>query len=245
MKTPFTQNLFAGADQSTIRPSDFSLNEDRGAQRARRQPRTKKPTQCAGFSLLEVLMAVTVLIIIVLVISLVFQQAHIAWGVGTRKAGAETTLRSIMGIIERDLTHAVDAEQFGQANFFPHPGLIAQEIEFVTLDGTNRMPQLVNYKFDGSDLTRTTYSVVSVTSLTNWIFNNTAASSAILNGSQPLTLCTFSVPAVPVGTTIAGLPLRVEIEAHIQKQGSFAIVSGTSAGRNRAGHPEDAIVVSP
>jgi len=191
-------------------------------------------------------MAVTVLIIIVLVISLVFQQAHIAWGVGTRKAGAETTLRSIMGIIERDLTHAVDAEQFGQANFFPPPGAIAQEIEFVTLDGTNRMPQLVNYKFvDGSDLTRTTYSVLSVTSPTNWTFNNTAASSAILNGSQPLTLCTFFVPAMPVGAIIAGLPQRVEIEAHIQKQGSFAIVSGTSAGRNRAGHPEDAIVVSP
>ena len=191
----------------------------------------------AGFSLLEVLMAITVLIIIVLIISLVFQQAQNAWGSGTRKAGAETTLRSIMGSIERDLNHAVDAAQFGQVN--PSAGS-SSTIEFVTLDGTNRVPQIVEYAFVAGDLTRSTYAVSAPpTSPTNWVFSATAATTAILNGSQPLLSCTFTVVPSPT----PGLPLRVEIEAHAQKKGSFAIVSGWCEGKNPPG--THGIVVSP
>ena len=201
-----------------------------------------QPSARAGFSLLEILLAVTVLIVIVMIISLVFQQAHNAWGAGTRKAGAETTLRSIMGVIEHDLTLAVDDAAFGGSlNSFPTPGASTASIEFVMLDGTNRLPQVVLYNFSGGDLTRSTIPLIPGSSPTNWV-QGTQSAGVTLNGGQPLNICTFSVPS---GTTSVGLPLRLEIETHVLKQGSFSIVSGWSEGRNRPGHPEDKIVVSP
>ncbi len=205
----------------------------------------KNPARSAGFSLIELLMSITALILIVLVIALVFQQTHSAWGTGIRRAGVETTLRSVMGTIERDLTHAVDDATFvgliGPFNVFPAPGSSALTIKFIALDGTNRLPHWVWYTFASSNLTRQTFAASSLSSATNWTFA-ALSSTAIINGDQPLTSCTFSVPA---GTPPDGLPLRVEIEAHAKKGDSFALVSGWSEGRNRPGRPEDRIVSSP
>ena len=188
-------------------------------------------------------MAVTVLIMIVMIISFVFKQAHNAWGSGTRTAGAETALRSVMGTLERDLTHAVDAEQFGQANSFT-----PTDIEFATLDGTNRAPQLVHYSFSGGNLSRSTIALSGGSSPTNWVAG-VETTAAIINGSQLLSVpaarafFTFVYPASD--PTHIGLPLRVEIEAHAIKSANFALVSGWSEGRNRSGHPEDKILVLP
>jgi len=200
----------------------------------------------SGFSLVELLMAITVLILIVLVMALVFQQANTAWGSGTRKAGAETTLRSIMGIMERDLTSAVDATQFGPnfGNDFVEISSSANTIEFVNLDGTNRMPQLVQYTLQSNgtawDLLRATQAMTGGSSPTNWVASGTWNPSACLNGSQPLSQFKFHL-----SNLTNGLPWHVEIEARVLKQGAFAVVSGWSAGRNRPGHPEDTIVSSP
>ena len=202
----------------------------------------------AGFSLIELLMAITVLIIIVMIIALVFQQAHTAWGSGTRKAGAETTLRGIMGIMERDLAQAVDDTAFGGSiNQFPPagsypPSTTPQEIKFITLDGTSRLPQLVDYRFDGANLIRNTYQVSAV-SASSWTFSTTAdapSPGVILNGTQTISRLAFFVPS---GSPAIGLPLRLEIEAHVIKQGAFAVVSGYSLGRGRS--PSDKIVASP
>lgn len=200
----------------------------------------------AGFSLLEVLLAITVLIIIVLIISLVFQQAHSAWNSGTRKAGAETTLRSVMGILERDLSLAVDAEDFGTVDTsvpnVPAPNHITSaSATFITLQGTNRLPLLVYYSYDGINLTRYTFAMHATTSANNWKAD-TQLSSAILNGAQALR--SFAFYPIPNNTAPA-LPQRVEIEAHVRKQGTFGIVSGWSEGQNRPGHPEDKIAVNP
>jgi len=199
-----------------------------------------------GFSLLELLMAVTVLIIIVMIIALVFQQAHTAWGTGTRKAGAETTLRAIMGVIERDLTHAVDATQFGQANTFTEISGSDGTITFVTLDGTNRMPQQVQYTYTSSagTLTRSIAQLIAGSSPSNWTVL-ASSPAACINGSQPLSAFAFHVIAAASTDVAPGLPQRVEIEAHLVKNGNFAVVSGWSLGRNRTGHPEDKIQASP
>jgi Tfp pilus assembly protein PilE len=192
----------------------------------------------AGFSLLELLLAITVLIIIVLVIALVFQQANTAWRSGTRKAGAETTLRSIMGVIEHDLTEAVDGTQFGVST--PN-GFDQYSATLVTLDGTNRMPQQVKYSYSGGDLTRATFAMSAGTSPTNWAVG-VQTSTAILNGSQPLSSFSFN-PVWGAGMPSPALPLCVEIEAHVQKKGTFAVVSGYSLGQNQK--PSDRIVASP
>ena len=187
-------------------------------------------------------MAISVLIVIVLIIALVFQQANTAWHSGTAKAGEESALRGIMGVIERDLALAVDATHFGQLNTFS-----GSSASFVTLDGTNRMPQLVKYSFSGGDLTRTVLQADSNPSTpTSWSFSGSKGSaSSILNGSQQLSSFAFTAISAPANDAAPTLPLRVDIEAHVVKNQNFAIVSGWSLGRNRPGHPEDKIVASP
>jgi len=215
-----------------------------GTKNEERRTRSEKPLRSSGFSLLELLLAITVLIIIVLVIALVFQQANTAWGSGTRKAGAETTLRGIMGIIEHDLTDAVDGAQFSSALANQWS---SSSLTFVTVDGTNRVPQQVTYTVQSSasgsgfDIIRGCQQLDVNPSSHQWEPCSTIPLvQSTLNGTQALSSCTFT--PVPASAT-TGLPLRVEIEAHVKKQGSFAVVSGYSLGQNRS--PSDYIVASP
>lgn len=77
----------------------------------------------AGFSMIEVLVAATILIVIVMMLGMLFQQTSLAWRTGTRRADSFMQVRSAVGAIQRDASAAVDArflpEQFldGQQNF--------------------------------------------------------------------------------------------------------------------------------
>jgi hypothetical protein len=218
----------------------------------------RRPSRRAAFSLLEVLMAVTVLSLIVVVIALIFQQANVAWGAGTYRAGVETTLRSVLGLVERDLVHAVDATQFPpQQNRFSDLNN-AGTFSFVTLDGaTNRAPMLVTYDIfatpDGVSLFRS-YQMLSADASGQWTAGPAEPvtgdpdhpAGACVNGSQPLLYFKLTPVWLPADTSHTGLPLRVEIETQARREGSFAVVSGWSEGRNRPGHVnEDRIVESP
>jgi len=186
-----------------------------------------------GFSLLELLVAITVLIVIVMVTALIFQQASVAWGTGTRKAGAETNLRAVMGTIERDLAMAVDDTPFGgNINSFN-----SSSCSFVTLDGSvdttvsppYRMPQKITYSLSGGNVTRTVFKGRYMNP--TWDFS-TQASSATLGGGM-ITTFTCSPIAAPANGPAPSFPLRVEIEAHATKSGQFAIISGWSKGRGK------------
>jgi len=187
-----------------------------------------------GFSLLELLVAITVLIVIVMVTSLIFQQASAAWGTGTRKAGAETALRSVIGAVERDLAMAVDDTPFGgHINSFS-----ANSCTFVTLngavasDGTSRMPQRITYSYGGGNVTRTVSKGAWSSLSGSWSFTVLPPSSTL--GGGLLTKFDVSVgAAAPANDPAPSLPLRVDIEAHATKYGQFAIVSGWSEGRNQ------------
>ncbi len=61
-----------------------------------------------GFSLIEILVAMTILTIIVLIISVIFQQTGIAWTIGMKRATAQSATRAVVGAISRDLAMIVD-----------------------------------------------------------------------------------------------------------------------------------------
>ncbi len=65
-----------------------------------------------GFSLIEVLVAMTILTVIVLVVSAIFQQTSLAWTIGLRRAEAQSSIRAVVGALSRDLTMIVDPMQF-------------------------------------------------------------------------------------------------------------------------------------
>ena len=86
----------------------------------------------AGFSLVEILVATTILLVIVILASLVFQQTTGAYDTGERKVSANVALRNILGSISRDLTLAVDPEEY---NGLPGNSWGASTIKFAALTG--------------------------------------------------------------------------------------------------------------
>jgi len=209
----------------------------------------------AGFSLLEMLVAVTVLVVIVLIASMVFQQTQTAWTAGSRRAAAETALRGIMGILERDLTHAVDATQFG-ATIGGQQSFGANGFTFVTLDGTNRMAQLVDYTFGGGNLTRYTQQIIA-SGAGSWTLGPQIPSPATpLNEGFSMPTSGFSVRFYDMNNALqfsmSTLPSRVEVTAQISLSTPYISLSGFSYGplsvetyTTTGDHHNDSLVVNP
>jgi len=89
-----------------------------------------------GFSLIEMLLAMTILVVIVLIMSTVFHQSSLAWDAGTRKARGNTTARAVLGFMQREMLGAV-ADGDSMTCYMDHG---ADELSFWTLeaDGTRK-----------------------------------------------------------------------------------------------------------
>ncbi len=66
-----------------------------------------------GFSLIEVMVAMTILSIIVLIVAGIFQQTGLAWSIGLKRADAQSVTRALVGTLGRDLAMMVDPNNFG------------------------------------------------------------------------------------------------------------------------------------
>jgi prepilin-type N-terminal cleavage/methylation domain-containing protein len=189
-----------------------------------------------GFSLIEVLVATTVLLIIVMIVAMVFEQSSGAWAAGTRRADSHMTLRGLLGTMQREMANAVDARDFGFANNFT-----ASEADFVALSGEppNRVPQLISYSYNNGNgkVTRSCQNLKY--SGGTW---QEAGSDvgAVMNPDRPLLDFEFKVTD---GADQQGLPLRVDIEAHLQTKGDESLICGRSAGRDREFDTADDIYV--
>jgi prepilin-type N-terminal cleavage/methylation domain-containing protein len=60
-----------------------------------------------GFSLIEILISTAILLVIVVMVSMVFQQQSAAFQSGTDRVKGQASLRNAMGMIVRDLSLAV------------------------------------------------------------------------------------------------------------------------------------------
>ena len=203
----------------------------------------------AGFSLVEILVATTILLIIVMMISMVFQQTSGAYQSGTRRVKSQTVLRSVLGTISRDLTLAVDSRNYpGIDNDFS-----SSAISFIALTGIpdkdtpgKRAPQWIEYKYDGAsavkrrcaDLTCREQNDGTLT----WSQVASGQQETTLNPSQPLTTFFFEITP-DMSTPGSMLPLRVDIQGAIETDGKSSFVSGRSAGKDRKWKTADDIVV--
>lgn len=66
----------------------------------------------SGFSLIEVLVAMTILSVIVLIVAGIFQQTSLAWSLGLRRADEQSMIRAVAGALTRDLSMMVDPYNF-------------------------------------------------------------------------------------------------------------------------------------
>jgi prepilin-type N-terminal cleavage/methylation domain-containing protein len=64
-----------------------------------------------GFSMIEVLVAATLLVVIVMLLGMIFQQSSVAWRAGLLRSRGLTQLRGLVGAIQRDASGMIDANQ--------------------------------------------------------------------------------------------------------------------------------------
>ena len=94
-------------------------------------PRSRRSRR-SGFTLIEILVATTILLVIVILASLVFQQTTGAYQTGERKVNAQVALRNVVGALTRDLALAVDSVDYPGVN----NDFTSDSLSFVALTGT-------------------------------------------------------------------------------------------------------------
>jgi len=92
----------------------------------------------AGFSLIEVLVASTILVMIVMMLGMLFQQASQAWRTGTRRADMYEQIRGYFGAIQRDASAAIDEKTVPQRlrDLLGGSQNFSGQLRFYTLAGT-------------------------------------------------------------------------------------------------------------
>ena len=113
--------------------------------------------------MVEVLVASTILVVIVMLLAMLFQQTSVAWRTGQARARGAMRLRSYIGAIQRDAAAAIDGKSVPDKLRCKKNGNGKQvfkndEICFYTLtgEGENRALNFIRYTKDG---TRTKYTL--------------------------------------------------------------------------------------
>jgi hypothetical protein len=65
-----------------------------------------------GFSLIEVMVATTILMIIIIMVGNIFRHASSAWDTGYSSSEGIAGVRSVLGIFQRELADAIDGRKF-------------------------------------------------------------------------------------------------------------------------------------
>ena len=115
----------------------------------------------AGFSMIEVLVASSILVIIVMMMGMLFQQGSSAWRVGAKRSDGFMKVRTFLGALERDISQAVDVNALIAARRAPTYG---------NGSGGNKDPINLNknnQKFSGKELKFLTFS--NPTNRLSWV----------------------------------------------------------------------------
>lgn len=99
-------------------------------------------TSRSGFSMIEVLVASTIMIMIVMMLGMLFQQSSQAWRTGKQRADTYQQVRALFGSIQRDASAAIDQSSLPQCLFsgaspvFSDSQNFNGSLAFYTLTGT-------------------------------------------------------------------------------------------------------------
>ena len=90
-----------------------------------------------GFSMIEVMVAATILVVIVMMLGMLFQQTSVAWRTGLMRNDGYMQLRAFIGAIQRDASAMVDANQIPEDLRYMNKKqeFTSDSIQFYTLAG--------------------------------------------------------------------------------------------------------------
>lgn len=198
----------------------------------------------SGFSLVEILVATTILLVIVVLVSMVFQQQSAAFQAGVDRTQGQSALRSVMGMVSRDLSMAVDSEDYLG---LPPNEFLSESLSFLALtgvDGKNNAGedsegtlslQLIKYSYSSKVVSRE----VSNVSFTKGGWKTSGSKKSALNSkSNPINDLKFIVEG---GTST--MPNNIRILASTKANTTASPVSGHSAGPNSLWNDDDDIFV--
>ncbi len=186
----------------------------------------------SGFSLIEILIATSILLVIVVLASLVFQQMTGAYQTGERKMDSQVVLRNVIGSITRDLALAVDSSTYTGLDVNKISD--GTSIKFLALTGSPglddddnavRTAQVITYTWSGAVVTRKEQSTTCVEG--NWRTVG-GERTAKLNDAQNSPIADFEF--IVDGDDL--LPDRVYIRAEIATDDHITSVGAGSSGRN-------------
>lgn len=188
----------------------------------------------SGFSLIEILIATSILLVIVVLASLVFQQMTGAYQTGGRKMDSQVVLRNVIGAVTRDLALAVDSTEYPELDV--NHIVNGPEITFLALTGTPgvgldgkpnpqvRTAQVISYRFNGVAVTRTAQATTCADG--KWEVTGPKISAKLNDADHPLAEFEFVVEGDDL------IPNRVYIRAEIDTEDKIASVGAGSRGRN-------------
>ena len=105
----------------------------------------------AAFTLIEVLAAMTVLVIILMLLGQVFSGSTLAWETGTRRMDQNIGARAVMDLIARDLSGAI-VLKLDPSGVSPYSSGATSSLRFLTLaqtpDSTHLEGRIVEYYVD-------------------------------------------------------------------------------------------------
>ena len=212
----------------------------------------REQRRCSGFSMVEVLVASTILIVIVMMLGMLFQQTSLSWRVGVKRADGFTQVRAVIGALQRDAAAAVDARYIpdelknslggGQQVFS------GGSLKFYTLAGTTESGQnqdvmralrYVTYETSGQ---RVEQSLQANGSAKQTGDSNVLPSSGRVGSISSTTLNNFE-SYFGEGSELDpnGLPMYITFEVNVSASGANLDIGAASAGPDRKWKTKDDI----
>jgi len=200
--------------------------------------------------MIEVLVASTILVVIVMMLAMLFQQTSLAWRTGVRRALGFLQIRSAIGAVQRDASAAIDERtlpkelrvKFGTQAFS------SSQLRFFTLSGsTGELPEdpsdvfraltFVTYGTDGTRNETKLYGDGKLEGPNKSDVLNKASYAGSKNRPQVGSLRFGS----KFGSDPSGLPLYVTLEADVTTTGYGLDIGAGSAGPDKAWDTPDDI----
>lgn len=196
----------------------------------------------AGFSMIEVLVAATILLVIVMMLAMLFQQTSIAWRTGVRRADAFTQVRALIGSMQRDAAKAVDEHAIDKDLRSGRSQNFSGGLRFFTLTGNGFSDsgaplRSVSYiEYTGGTRTETTLQADG-----SWSAPTSAQITDFVEWSGKDTIKMQNLQVTEERNPLGGLPLSVRFRVEVVSEGYNLEIGAASAGPDGAWGTKDDI----
>lgn len=209
--------------------------------------KTKKSTTIrsvnAGFSLIEVLVASTILLMIMMMLGMLFQQASQAWRTGTRRADMYEQIRGYFGAIQRDAAAAVDEKTIPKKlrNLLGGSQSFSGQLRFYTLSGSGFYDNQTSSGNPRRSLSFVTYNGLNRTEQRLCVSGTESATATIAADVSIGAMQAFAWDGGALGGN--NFPAFVTVKASVNPQRGMTLEIGAgSAGPDMQWNSKDDIV---